>query len=256
MTPPPTGISAALTQYLHDARELITARVVELADTAVRHRPPWMQPLGQPPTDPDLNRQWQARIATIAAYREQFKVTTDDPAHILGPHAEPGTPARKPYWDAAESILAARRLAGVEAPSSAVGPNMQARAQAATDIYRALPQDERAKISTEMAGKLGPLWFGDLVVPDEDAASQPIHAATLARTLTQHGYLTADGPHAAESTAPGDPVEARAVRRVPTRNGHRSDSCVPAPVGPAASPLRVPRPYDPAARQGPQPRLT
>jgi hypothetical protein len=95
----------AVAQYLHDAKELIASRVTELADTAVRHRPPWMQPLGQPPADPEFKRQWLAHVAIIAAYREQLKVTTDDPSHILGPHAEPGTPARKPYWHAAESVL-------------------------------------------------------------------------------------------------------------------------------------------------------
>jgi hypothetical protein len=255
MTPPPTGFSAAMTQYLHDARELITARVAELADVAVRHRPPWMQPLGQPPADRDrdLNRQWQAHVATIAAYREQSNITTDDPAHILGRRAEPGTPARKPYWHAAESVLAARRLTGLDAPTTAASPDAQARAQTGSDIYRALPERDRAEISTEMAGNLGLLWFRSPTTPDEEAASPPIHATTLARTLSRHGYLMADLPPAPEPPSPGDLLGARAARRGPIRGSHR----VPAPSGPVEVRLQVqsPRRPDAATCQGPQPRV-
>jgi hypothetical protein len=128
------------------------------------------------------------------------------------------------------------------------------RVQVASDIYRALPESARAEISTEMARKLGPLWFGNPTRPDEEAASQPVHALALTQTLARHGHATADAPRATQSTAPGDTVEAGSVRRIPARDGHRSESRVPAPAGPAASPLHAPRPYDPAARQGPQPR--
>jgi hypothetical protein len=96
MTPPPAVTSPAVAQYLHDATDLIASRAAELADIAVRHGSPWMQPLGQPPTDPERKRQWQAHVAIVATYREQFKVTTDDPGHILGPHAEPGTQLASP----------------------------------------------------------------------------------------------------------------------------------------------------------------
>ncbi len=256
MTPQSSVGSPAVAQYLRDAMELINTRVAELADTAVRHRPPWMQPLGQPPADPERKRQWLAHVAIVAAYREQFTVTTDDPGHVLGPHAEPGTPARKPYWHAAESILAARRLAGLEASTSATSPDTEARAQAASDIYRALPEKERAEISTEMARKLGPLWFGSSTTPDEEAASRPVHTAALARTLARHGYLTTGAPHAPEPSATGGLVEARGVRRSPVRDGRHGGNRVPAPPGPVAAPLHVPpRPHDATARQGPQPRI-
>jgi hypothetical protein len=255
MAPAPAGASSAVAQYLNDATDLITSRVAELADTAIRHRPPWMQPLGQPATDPEHKRQWLAHVAIIAAYREQFKVTTDDPSHILGPHAEPDTPARKPYWHAAESVLAARRLAGLDAPSSANSPEPEVRAQAANDIYRAPPEKERAEISTEMARKLGPLWFGSPTTPDEDAASRRVHATTLASTLARHGYLTADALRAPEPSAPGDLIKARAARRTLIRDSHRGGNSVPAQSGPTGASLQVPRSQDAAARQGPQPRV-
>jgi hypothetical protein len=128
-----------------------------------------MQSLGQSPADPERNRQWQAQVAIVAAYREQFKVTTDDPAHILGPHAEPGTPARKPYWHAAESVIAARRLGGLEVLANAEVPS--AWAQVAIDVYRMLPKAERSTISREIAARLGPLWFGSPTAPDDEAVA-------------------------------------------------------------------------------------
>jgi hypothetical protein len=42
-------------QWLTEAGNLITARVDELAATGVRHRPPWMLSLGQPPETPNPN---------------------------------------------------------------------------------------------------------------------------------------------------------------------------------------------------------
>jgi hypothetical protein len=40
MTSAPVAVTPALAQYVRDATELISTRVAELADTAVRHRPP------------------------------------------------------------------------------------------------------------------------------------------------------------------------------------------------------------------------
>jgi hypothetical protein len=140
-----------IAQYLRDASDLITARVDELAAAAARQRPPWMLPLGLPPQDPETERQWLRHVAIVAAYREQFKVTTDDPRQVLGPYAEPGQSAHKAYWHAAESVLAARRLAGLDSGAPTGTPSDQARAQLAADIYRALPADQRAQVSEGMA---------------------------------------------------------------------------------------------------------
>jgi hypothetical protein len=76
----PAASSPAITGYLHEAANLISSRVGELADSAVRHRPPWMQSPGQPPNDPDHERQWLQAVAIVAAYREQFGVKTNDPS--------------------------------------------------------------------------------------------------------------------------------------------------------------------------------
>src|SRR5260370_11210948 len=92
---------------------------------------------------PEHERRWLRAISSVAADREQFAVPSDDPSQPLGPYAESGTQAHKPYWHAAESLLAARRLAGLDAPASASTPDSRARAQVAADIYRALTDAPR-----------------------------------------------------------------------------------------------------------------
>jgi hypothetical protein len=207
----------SLGHWLTEAADLIAARVDELAATAVRHRPPWMLPLGQPPSDAEAERHWLRHVAIIAAYRDQHKITSDDPRQVLGPYPESGRAGHKAYWHAAESVLTARRLAGLDAPAVAATAEAQARVQVAADIYRALPDHERAAISTEMAAKLGPLWFGDRTEPDQDATTQPVHAATLTRTLTEYGHLTATPEPGRKGTVIHEPVEAQLARRGPTR---------------------------------------
>jgi hypothetical protein len=229
-----------ITRYLGDAADLINERVGDLASAAVRHRPPWMLPLGVTPQDPEAERQWLRHVAIVASYRDQFNITTDDPRQLLGPYPESGQPAHKPYWHAAESVLAARRLAGLDPTTAVANLEDQARAQLAADIYCTLPESERTAISTEMATRLGPLWFGDRTAPDEDAASQPAHVATLAHTLVRHGHLTTTDPSRTEFTA-DEPLEAGFARR---GRAHR--------LRPAATPIPQPAP---AQRRDPVPRV-
>ncbi len=41
-----------------------------------------------------------------------------------------------------------------------------------------------------MAARLGALWLGSNAVPDDNAATRPVHAMTLAAILTEHGHMT------------------------------------------------------------------
>jgi hypothetical protein len=207
-----------LGQWLTEAGDLITARVDELAATAVRHRPPWMLPLGQPPGDPEAERQWLRHVGIIAAYRDQQKITSDDLRQVLGPYPESGRAGHKAYWHAA------RRLAGLDAPAVAATAEAQAHVQLAADIYRALPDDERASISTEMAARLGPLWFGNPTKPDTDAVSQPAHAATLTSTLIERGAMTIMAEPARFRAVADEPLEATFARRPQRR--HRHGECL------------------------------
>jgi hypothetical protein len=165
---------------------------------------------------------------------------SDDPRQVLGPYPESGRAGHKAYWHAAESVLAARRLTGLDAPVVAATAEARARVQVATDIYRVLPADERASIGTEMAVKLGPLWFGDRTEPDADAASQPVHAATLASILIERGEMSlasqparfravADEPVEATSAKRGTTRELRPVRR-PASSRHQAPACLQEPT--------------------------
>jgi hypothetical protein len=207
--------STGISRYLTEAASLISSRVSAIARTAVRHRPSWMQALGQPPGDPEHERQWLRAVAIVAAYREQFAVTTSDPGQPLGPYAESATPAHKPYWHAAESLLTARRLAGLAAASAST-PDAQAHALVAVDIYRALTDTERAAVSKEMAKQLGPQWLGSPSTPDEEAATQPVHGSALATALAEHGHLKLTEP-AGREPASYEPAEATPARHAPGR---------------------------------------
>lgn len=107
-----------------------------------------MTPLGQPPRDHQAERQWRTRIAVIAAYPDQHKITTTDPRQVLGPYAEPGHSGHKGYWHAAESVLAARQLAGLSPAPETTNPDTRTRAHLAADTYRSLPRQNELPSAT------------------------------------------------------------------------------------------------------------
>ena len=217
---PGDAVAAPLTAYFGDAAALITARVTDLADTAIRLRQPWTSALGQQPADPDRAREWRRHVGVIAAYRDQHKVTTDDPRQVLGPYAETGRAGHRAYWHAAESVLAARRIAGLE-PENGTSAGDRARGQIAADIYRSLPDHERAGIAAAVAAARGTLWLGDPAGPDEHAATQSGYAPQLIAMLTRERHLTsASGPFPRTQPVPDrEPWEAELARR--GRPGHR-----------------------------------
>jgi hypothetical protein len=242
-------------QYLNDASELIAKRIEELASTAARHRPAWTLPLGQTPADPDVERQWLRHVAIIAAYREQYKITSDDPRLVLGPYMEQGHAGHRAYWHAAESVLAARRLAGLDPALTITSPNSRVQDQVAIDIYRALPGAERTAISTEMADRLGTLWFADRTRPDEDATTQAAHSAILASTLIQRGHLTPTEPSAHPQYVTDEPLEAELARRRLARPGRQPDQAS-RPSKATAAPVQNHRHrHDAPAPRHPQPRI-
>jgi hypothetical protein len=199
--------------YLSDAADLITTRIQTLAGTTVRLRQPWTSALGQPPDEPARARQWLRHVAVVAAYRDQHKITSDDPRQVLGPYAEPGHAGHKAYWHAAESVLAARQLAGLE-PADDTSAESRASAQVAADVFRALPQAEREAIAAMIAETPGITWLGRPDEPDEHAAACPGYARTLTVTLTRRGHLgVLNGRVQADKAGPAEPVEAAFARR-------------------------------------------
>jgi hypothetical protein len=208
------GETAPLAAYIDDAATAITTRVAELADTAIRHRPSWMSLLGEQPDAPGTAREWRGHVEVIAAYRDQHDVTADDPRQVLGPYAEPGHAGHSAYWHAADSVLAARRLSGLEPADATSSTDSQARAQVAADIYAALPRTEREAIATIIAQTPGVAWLGHPDRPDEHAATRPAYADVLARTLVRRGHASVpNDPVHFDRESSGEPVEAAYARR-------------------------------------------
>lgn len=79
---PLTGRERSLATAATVDAQRIRARVVELGRDAARERPDWVRQLGPAPEGPAARARYLASIATIAAYREQHRITGPDP---IGP---------------------------------------------------------------------------------------------------------------------------------------------------------------------------
>lgn len=111
---PPEAASDPLATYLYEAAALIRARVEQLADAVIRDRPYWARWLGSSPKGPERYARWRRQIEIIAAYRDQQRITTADPRHILGPYPDPDHSAFVAHRLAAQAIQSARALVGNE----------------------------------------------------------------------------------------------------------------------------------------------
>ena len=74
--------------YLQASAELIRTRIQALTEHAVTERPAWTRKLGNEPARSEERTVWTARIGVLAAYREQYRITDDDPHQPAGPHIE------------------------------------------------------------------------------------------------------------------------------------------------------------------------
>jgi hypothetical protein len=236
--------------YLNTVADEIRKRVHALTSDATCTRPTWVNALGAMPRDHARHQEWLHHVGVVAAYRDQYQITSDDPHQVLGSCVEPGHAGHSAYWHAAESVLAARTIAGLE--HTDVTSN-QTGAQLAADLYLSLPPAERTAVSTAMAERLGVLWFGARAETDDHAATRPIYATQLAAALAERGHLTQQitvqtSPAGTANTivTPGErPIEADYARRHArraTRNDAQHDDRRQSGNGEQApwSPYRVP----------------
>ena len=61
------------------------ARVQQLTDRAITERPPWIEDNRTTPRTPHQEAEWRSHVAVAAAYREQHRITSEDPLRPLGP---------------------------------------------------------------------------------------------------------------------------------------------------------------------------
>jgi len=224
--------------YLDTRAELVRDRVQALIEAAVTTRPAWTAQFGGEPSDPSERETWRRHLAALAAYRDQYRVTDDDPDHPLGPYPERGRVGHRAYWVAAASLLALRGTRTETDPSWG---------RLAADRYRTLTPDEQAGIATELAGQLGPDWLGDVRDPAADA-DQPVYQDHLAAVLVEHGHLHDPSTGAADGQVERTPrVPARAKQRQARQGRGVQPRQQPAP-GPRQAEVSRPQPKTPIQR--------
>ena len=238
--------------YLDTRAELIRDRVDALTDAATTTRPAWTVHLCAEPTDPAEDETWRHHLSTLAAYRDQYQVTDDDPDHPLGPYPERGRAGHRAYWIAAASLLALRGTHTDTDPSWG---------RLAADRYRTLGADQQTRIATELAGQLGPDWLGDAhdAVADAD---QPVYQGHLAVLLVEHGHLDEPVAGPADSQIERTP---RAPSRAEQRQDRQARGAQPrrqpapgprqaqAPRRQPTTPIQYPRQGPPDQPRGPRP---
>jgi hypothetical protein len=107
--PVPDDVRAAL----DERRDLIEARAQALAETAVRHRAPWVLRIGEQPLGSSDRERWIRHLAVVAAYRDRYGITSRNP---LGPDAE-SLAQRRDAQLAAAALRSARAIAGMSTPT-------------------------------------------------------------------------------------------------------------------------------------------
>jgi conjugative relaxase-like TrwC/TraI family protein len=118
-SPPAAATSGdQLASYLNESFALISTRVAQLAETVISAPPAWLTSLGTPPEEPEHRAAWQASVTIIAAYRDQHRITTDDPRHPLGPHPDPANSGYHAHQHATQAIRIARHLSNSEPEQS------------------------------------------------------------------------------------------------------------------------------------------
>ena len=112
LIPEATGaMSTDMRQALEERRELIEQRATAITETALADRTPWITALGTQPEETRSAEAWRRQVQTVAAYRDRYDITTEQP---LGAPAE--SEAQK--IDAARAQAAIDRAQALAAPTS------------------------------------------------------------------------------------------------------------------------------------------
>lgn len=124
LIPEPLGeIAADDRQAIDQRKAVIEARARALVEIAVGEDAPWIRRLGERPVDPAQLERWLLAAASVAAYRDRYKIVSDLP--LAGSTANDAQRADRQRAQAALREAAALSSASRSAPR-AVGAELQA----------------------------------------------------------------------------------------------------------------------------------
>jgi hypothetical protein len=102
-------------QALDKIAQICDNRVRGLAQLAADQQPAWTTALGPIPDDQESRQLWLACAEVVAAYRDRYQITSNEP---IGPQPPPRDPARWAAWQRAHVVLGVATLAGQIAHAS------------------------------------------------------------------------------------------------------------------------------------------
>lgn len=228
-----TAIDPAHRAYLNDRAQLIADRMTALAERVTTDRPAWSHSLGEAPDDPTVRAAWTQHLATIAAYRDQYQVTDNNPMQPAGPYIEDGRAGHAAYWAAAASAIAARNLTRTGTALSTTTPTPDGTARTlAADVFRTLTPEQQQTVIDDIATRTGATWLRHTSVTDGSALRHTAVVDPLTAVMTERGHLTPESrptptptpaPAAAEAAPAAEPslAERRRAGRAAERAAHR-----------------------------------
>jgi len=148
-----------LLDYVRRVNDAIGARVGQLRATVVADEPAWTGALGpRPLDDPAAADRWDRLAGLGAAYRDTYRVTTEDPRHPLGEEPQ-GAGLRARAWrdlitqwtppitdeptDTEQAATGADRTSALDRLRDAIDPDELLAAIAADEMLSATPVEER-----------------------------------------------------------------------------------------------------------------
>jgi conjugative relaxase-like TrwC/TraI family protein len=164
---------------LRQVATICDTRIDALAQQAAAEQPVWTTALGPLPDDDLGRRQWASRAAAIAAYRDRYTITDDDP---IGPEPSPRDVGRWGAWQRAQTVLGVATLAGQI--STATDGQLRALVAAQRDVDQNAPTYVAGQLRmahTQLVGAENHLREArvDLATAQTAATSAARHADTM-----------------------------------------------------------------------------
>ncbi|SDE55326.1 hypothetical protein [Glycomyces harbinensis] len=169
----------------------IRSRAGALAEAAVDDLPEWTRAFGPEPADSTEREAREAALRLAAAHRDQHNITTDDPANSLGPYPITGRAGHREWWASASAVLTRNTIDETATPTGLGAFVEQHLAGAiAHDLYKAIPETERAELHASLAAKLDSITTTALERDPEAVVNHSAAASALLASLADAGHLT------------------------------------------------------------------